>query len=204
MKKRVAIFCTGGGCVPTRTLHHVLRPPCSDRERNDPSDKCHAFVASPKKGGNPTTAYAKRHSASLHCGPPPLKGRQPPPSPPPGGGRRPWIYNNRWGESAGVTKAERFTPCVILKEKKPSPLGKGDRSVEGFCGTVAKRATRLRWMRFITPPLLHHNRLKALQPYHRLREATRRVASLRSPSPEGEAPTTACLKKNQTNASAFI
>ena len=32
---------------------------------------------------------------------------------------------------------------------------------------------------------------KGRQPYHRLREATQRVASLRSPSPEGEAPTTA-------------
>ena len=71
--------------------------------------------------------------------------------------------------------------------KKPSPLGKGDRSVVVFCGTVAKRATRPRWMRFIPQPLLHHNRLKALQPHHRYREAAQRAASLRSPSPEGEA-----------------
>ncbi len=81
---------------------------------------------------NPTTAYAKRHSAPLHCGPPPLKGRLATPSLPSG------------------------------NAKKPSPRGKGDRSVEGFCGTVAKRATRPRWMRFITQPLLHHIRRNIL------------------------------------------
>ena len=45
------------------------------------------FAQDDSRGGNPTTATAKRHIAPLHCGPPPLKGRHPPPSPPPGGGK---------------------------------------------------------------------------------------------------------------------